>query len=47
MGGGIVVTSEIGQGSTFTIRVLAWMNEESNSDESSFSLAAPHFATAV
>jgi signal transduction histidine kinase len=47
MGGGIAVTSEIGRGSTFTIRVLAWMNEEGNSDESSFSLAAPHFATAV
>jgi signal transduction histidine kinase len=32
MGGGIVVTSEFGKGSTFTIRVLAWMNEERSSD---------------
>jgi signal transduction histidine kinase len=34
MGGGITVTSEIGKGSTFTIRVLAWMNEERSSDVS-------------
>ena len=27
MGGGISATSELGSGSCFTIRVLAWMNE--------------------
>jgi signal transduction histidine kinase len=32
MGGGITVTSELGRGSTFTIRVLAWMNDEKRSD---------------
>jgi hypothetical protein len=32
MGGGITVTSELGRGSTFTIRVLAWMNDEKCSD---------------
>jgi signal transduction histidine kinase len=32
MGGGITVTSDVGRGSTFTIRVLAWMNEERSSD---------------
>ena len=47
MGGGITVTSEIGRGSTFTIRVLAWMNDERRSDESGASLTAPKFATAV
>jgi signal transduction histidine kinase len=47
MGGGITVTSEIGRGSTFTIRVLAWMNDERRSDESGASLTDPKFATAV
>jgi signal transduction histidine kinase len=47
MGGGITATSEPGRGSCFTIRVLAWMNEETLSDEMSLSLAAPEFATAV
>jgi signal transduction histidine kinase len=47
MGGGITATSEIGRGSCFTIRVLAWMIEETLSDERSVSLAAPKFATAV
>jgi hypothetical protein len=32
MGGGITVTSDLGRGSTFTIRVLAWMNEEKSPD---------------
>jgi len=32
MGGGISATSEIGQGSCFTIRVLAWMNQASDPD---------------
>lgn len=33
MGGGISVTSEPGQGSCFTIRVLAWMSEQRNTNE--------------
>ena len=47
MGGGIIATSEIGRGSCFTIRVLAWMIEETLSDQRSVSLTAPKFATAV
>jgi signal transduction histidine kinase len=47
MGGGIAVTSEIGRGSTFMIRVLAWMNDERRFDESGAPLTAPKFATAV
>jgi hypothetical protein len=46
MGGGITATSEVGRGSCFTIRVLAWMNEETLSGEDSISTAA-EFATAV
>ena len=33
MGGGISATSELGHGSCFTIRVLAWMNEQQSVDE--------------
>lgn len=47
MGGGITATSEIDRGSTFTIRVLAWMNEETRSDESSLSPTVSQFATAI
>jgi signal transduction histidine kinase len=47
MGGGIAVTSEIGRGSTFMIRVLAWMNDERRFDESGAPLTAPTFANAV
>jgi signal transduction histidine kinase len=47
MGGGITATSELGRGSCFTIRVLAWMNEEKLFDESDSSPAVPEFATAV
>ena len=47
MGGGITATSEIGRGSTFTIRVLAWMNEELRSDEYDLSPNTPGFAVAV
>ena len=47
MGGGITATSELGRGSCFTIRVLAWMNEETPSNEMSSSPAASKFATAV
>jgi signal transduction histidine kinase len=47
MGGGIAVTSEIGRGSTFMIRVLAWMNDERRFDESGAPLTAPKFANAV
>src|ERR1700719_2681544 len=36
MGGGISVTSELGQGSCFTIRVLAWMSDQKY-EESDFS----------
>jgi signal transduction histidine kinase len=32
MGGGISATSELGYGSCFTIRVLAWMNEQQHSE---------------
>jgi|GEM_PF-647124 len=47
MGGGITATSELGRGSCFTIRVLAWMNEEIISDEEGLSMAVPELATAV
>jgi signal transduction histidine kinase len=47
MGGGITATSELGRGSCFTIRVLAWMNEETISEETGLSEADPEFATAV
>jgi signal transduction histidine kinase len=33
MGGGISVKSEVGQGSSFTIRVLAWMTEQQDTEE--------------
>jgi signal transduction histidine kinase len=33
MGGGISVKSEVGQGSSFTIRVLAWMNEQQDIED--------------
>jgi len=33
MGGGISVKSEVGQGSSFTIRVLAWMTEQQDFEE--------------
>ncbi len=35
MGGGISVTSELGQGSCFTIRVLAWMSDQSDEESDS------------
>lgn len=44
MGGGITVTSDIGRGSTFTIRVLAWMNEERSIDVSDAQLIPSKFA---
>src|ERR1019366_8351617 len=47
MGGGITTPREIGRGSCFTIRVLARMNDETLSDESSVSPATPKLATAV
>jgi signal transduction histidine kinase len=47
MGGGITATSELSRGSCFTIRVLAWMNEETISEETGLSEADPEFATAV
>jgi signal transduction histidine kinase len=33
MGGGISVKSEVGQGSSFTIRVLAWMTEQKDTED--------------
>ena len=33
MGGGISVKSEVGQGSSFTIRVLAWMSEQRDTED--------------
>jgi signal transduction histidine kinase len=47
MGGGITATIEPGRGSCFTIRVLAWMNEEIHPDESIHPQDAPAFATAI
>ena len=47
MGGGITATSDLGRGSCFTIRVLAWMNEETLADELSVSPAASELATAI
>jgi signal transduction histidine kinase len=47
MGGGITATSELGRGSCFTMRVLAWMNEETHSEEAGLAEADPEFATAV
>jgi hypothetical protein len=35
------------RGSTLTIRILAWMNEELRSEKSGRSTAAPSFAVAV
>jgi signal transduction histidine kinase len=35
MGGGISATSELGNGSCFTIRVLAWMTEQQAADDAS------------
>ena len=43
MGGGISATSETGQGSCFTIRVLAWMSDQQPADEPSI---VPAFAAA-
>jgi signal transduction histidine kinase len=33
MGGGISVSSELGHGSSFTIRVLAWMKEQQTTED--------------
>jgi signal transduction histidine kinase len=46
LGGGISATSELGQGSCFTIRVLAWMNQDCRDDES-FSGTVPQPANAL
>src|SRR5229473_5261876 len=43
LGGGISATSELGQGSCFSIRVLAWMREQQSADEG-FSGTAPQLA---
>src|SRR5216684_850320 len=43
MGGGISATSELGHGSCFSIRVLAWMREQQSADEG-FSGTAPQLA---
>jgi signal transduction histidine kinase len=39
MGGGISATSELGHGSCFSIRVLAWMSEQQSADEGFFGTA--------
>jgi len=36
MGGGISATSELGHGSCFSVRVLAWMSEQQSADEGFF-----------
>jgi signal transduction histidine kinase len=46
MGGGISANSEVGQGSCFTIRVLAWMAEKTANDDVSFDPASA-FASSV
>jgi signal transduction histidine kinase len=46
MGGAISVTSELGQGSCFTIRVLAWMSEQRSADDG-YSGTVPQFANAL
>jgi signal transduction histidine kinase len=46
MGGGITVTSEVGRGSVFTIRVLAWMDDDQHSEECEPSTADLELATA-
>jgi signal transduction histidine kinase len=45
MGGGISASSELGHGSCFTIRVLAWMSKQQNTDED-YSGAVPQLANA-
>jgi signal transduction histidine kinase len=40
MGGGISVKSEVGQGSIFTVRVLAWMNEQRETDDATGAVLA-------
>jgi signal transduction histidine kinase len=47
MGGGITAASEVGRGSCFTIRVLAWMNEETHSDEGTIPAATAEFEMAT
>jgi signal transduction histidine kinase len=44
MGGGISVTSELGRGSCFTIRVLAWMENRPVGEEMEFMPPATEFA---
>jgi signal transduction histidine kinase len=46
MGGAISVTSELGQGSCFTIRVLAWMSEQRSADDG-HSGTVPQLANAL
>jgi hypothetical protein len=46
MGGGISATSEVGHGSCFSIRVLAWMSESQNAHDD-LSGTFPQLANAV
>jgi signal transduction histidine kinase len=46
LGGGISATSELGRGSCFTIRVVAWMSEQYNADEGC-SVTMPQLANAL
>jgi signal transduction histidine kinase len=47
MGGGISVKSEVGQGSIFTIRVLAWMNEQRETEDDTDTVLAFASSAAV
>jgi signal transduction histidine kinase len=47
MGGGISVKSEVGQGSIFTIRVLAWMNEQRETEDDTETVLAFASSAAV
>jgi hypothetical protein len=46
MGGGISATSELGHGSCFSIRVLAWMSEQQDTQDG-FAGTVPQLANAL
>jgi signal transduction histidine kinase len=47
MGGGISVKSEVSQGSSFTIRVLAWMSEQQDMEDAAGGVLNFGYSTAV